>query len=92
MSRASIGVQDFDPEIQKVIGREQSFEITQAAVDGIRARVREERSTPISSTGCRTRAALEDHRFGTEATLALAGPRGALRLRACAMDGAAPDD
>ncbi|MDV7143654.1 oxygen-independent coproporphyrinogen III oxidase [Tropicimonas sp. TH_r6] len=38
MSRASIGVQDFDPEIQKVIGREQSFEITQAAVDGIRAR------------------------------------------------------
>ncbi len=38
MSRASIGVQDFDPEIQKIIGREQSFEVTQAAVDGIRAR------------------------------------------------------
>lgn len=38
MTRASIGVQDFDPEIQKIIGREQSFEITQAAVDGIRAR------------------------------------------------------
>lgn len=38
MNRASIGVQDFDPEIQKVIGREQSFEITKAAVDMIRER------------------------------------------------------
>ncbi|RYH07416.1 oxygen-independent coproporphyrinogen III oxidase [Tropicimonas sp. IMCC6043] len=38
MTRASIGVQDFDPDIQKVIGREQGFEITQAAVDGIRDR------------------------------------------------------
>ncbi|MFV0334327.1 MAG: oxygen-independent coproporphyrinogen III oxidase [Tropicimonas sp.] len=38
LTRASIGVQDFDPEIQKIIGREQSFEITSAAVEGIRAR------------------------------------------------------
>lgn len=38
MNRASIGVQDFDPEIQKAIGREQSFEITEAAVLGLRAR------------------------------------------------------
>ena len=38
MTRASIGIQDFDPEIQKIIGREQSFEITEAAVNGIRAR------------------------------------------------------
>lgn len=38
MNRASIGVQDFDPEIQKIIGREQSFETTKAAVDGLRAR------------------------------------------------------
>lgn len=38
MTRASIGVQDFDPEIQKIIGREQSFEITARAVDMIRAR------------------------------------------------------
>jgi oxygen-independent coproporphyrinogen-3 oxidase len=38
MNRASIGVQDFDPEIQKVIGREQSYEVTKAAVDMIRAR------------------------------------------------------
>ncbi|WP_425091448.1 oxygen-independent coproporphyrinogen III oxidase [Tropicimonas sp. S265A] len=38
MNRASIGVQDFDPDIQKAIGRDQSFEITQAAVDGLRAR------------------------------------------------------
>ncbi|MEM1430732.1 MAG: oxygen-independent coproporphyrinogen III oxidase [Pseudomonadota bacterium] len=38
MTRASIGVQDFDPEIQKIIGREQSFETTEAAVNGIRSR------------------------------------------------------
>ncbi len=38
MNRASIGVQDFDPEIQAAIGREQSFAVTQAAVDMIRAR------------------------------------------------------
>ncbi|WP_323038555.1 oxygen-independent coproporphyrinogen III oxidase [Gemmobacter sp.] len=38
MNRVSIGVQDFDPEIQKTIGREQSYELTRAAVDMIRAR------------------------------------------------------
>ncbi|WP_295531718.1 oxygen-independent coproporphyrinogen III oxidase [uncultured Thioclava sp.] len=38
MNRASIGVQDFDPQIQKIIGREQSYEITKAAVDMIRER------------------------------------------------------
>ncbi len=38
MTRASIGVQDFDPEIQKTIGREQSFEVTKRAVDMIRDR------------------------------------------------------
>ncbi len=37
MNRASIGVQDFDPQIQETIGREQSYEITEAAVKGIRA-------------------------------------------------------
>ncbi len=38
MNRASIGVQDFDPEIQGIIGRDQSFEITRAAADALRAR------------------------------------------------------
>ena len=38
MNRASIGVQDFDPEIQSVIGRDQSYEVTKAAVDMIRTR------------------------------------------------------
>ncbi len=38
MNRASIGIQDFDPKIQETIGREQSFEITKAAVDKLRAR------------------------------------------------------
>ncbi|WP_312526869.1 oxygen-independent coproporphyrinogen III oxidase [Paracoccus sp. (in: a-proteobacteria)] len=37
LTRASIGVQDFDPEIQKIIGRDQSFELTAAAVKMIRA-------------------------------------------------------
>jgi len=36
MTRASIGVQDFDPEIQDAIGRPQSFELTARAVDLIR--------------------------------------------------------
>ena len=38
MNRASIGVQDFDPEIQEVIGRSQTFEITAQAVEALRAR------------------------------------------------------
>ncbi|GAA6209447.1 oxygen-independent coproporphyrinogen III oxidase [Cognatishimia sp. WU-CL00825] len=37
MNRASIGVQDFNPKIQKTIGRDQSYEITRDAVDMIRA-------------------------------------------------------
>ena len=38
MNRASIGVQDFDPEIQETIGRPQGFDITRKAVDLIRDR------------------------------------------------------
>ncbi|MBV7377527.1 oxygen-independent coproporphyrinogen III oxidase [Maritimibacter dapengensis] len=38
LNRASLGVQDFDPMIQEVIGRPQSYEITKKAVDGLRAR------------------------------------------------------
>ncbi|MDW4551337.1 oxygen-independent coproporphyrinogen III oxidase [Defluviimonas sp. D31] len=38
MNRASIGVQDFDPDIQKAIGRDQSFEVTKLAADKLRAR------------------------------------------------------
>jgi len=38
MNRSSIGVQDFDPDIQKLIGREQSYEITREAADKLRAR------------------------------------------------------
>jgi len=37
MNRASIGVQDFDPEIQRIIGREQSYELTRRVADMIRA-------------------------------------------------------
>ena len=38
MNRASIGVQDFDPLIQKTIGREQSYALTRSVADRIRAR------------------------------------------------------
>lgn len=38
MNRASIGVQDFDEEIQKTIGRPQSFDVTRDTVDALRAR------------------------------------------------------
>ncbi|WP_127902723.1 oxygen-independent coproporphyrinogen III oxidase [Solirhodobacter olei] len=38
MNRASVGVQDFDPEIQKTIGREQSYDLTRDVIDEIRAR------------------------------------------------------
>lgn len=36
MTRASIGVQDFNPEIQATIGREQSYDVTRASVDMLR--------------------------------------------------------
>jgi oxygen-independent coproporphyrinogen-3 oxidase len=38
MNRASIGVQDFHSEIQNTIGRLQTYDVTKAAVDAIRAR------------------------------------------------------
>ncbi|MDD9740134.1 oxygen-independent coproporphyrinogen III oxidase [Marinovum sp. SP66] len=38
LTRASIGVQDFDPAVQETIGRLQSFEVTRAACDMLRAR------------------------------------------------------
>ena len=38
LNRASIGVQDFDPEIQATIGREQPYETTVAVAEMIRAR------------------------------------------------------
>ncbi len=38
MNRASIGVQDFDPLIQKAIGREQSYGLTRDVAERLRAR------------------------------------------------------
>ncbi len=38
MNRASIGVQDFDPEIQAIIGRMQSYDLTRQVADMIRDR------------------------------------------------------
>lgn len=37
MTRASIGIQDFDPEVQQAIGRLQPFDITRACVEDLRA-------------------------------------------------------
>ena len=37
MTRASIGIQDFDPDIQAIIGRDQSFETTAKTVEMLRA-------------------------------------------------------
>lgn len=36
MTRASIGVQDFDPKVQDAIGRQQSYELTKEIVDTLR--------------------------------------------------------
>ena len=38
LTRASLGVQDFDPKVQQAINREQSFELTRSAVEGARTR------------------------------------------------------
>ncbi len=38
VNRISVGVQDFDPGVQKAIGRLQSYEITRAAIDLFRER------------------------------------------------------
>lgn len=38
LTRASLGVQDFDPKVQQAINRLQSFELTKRVVDGVRAR------------------------------------------------------
>jgi len=38
MTRASLGVQDFDPKVQKAINREQGFALTKSIVDAVRAR------------------------------------------------------
>ncbi|GGC23315.1 coproporphyrinogen III oxidase, anaerobic 1 [Marivita lacus] len=37
MTRASIGIQDFDPQVQAAIGREQPFDVTKGCVDDLRA-------------------------------------------------------
>jgi oxygen-independent coproporphyrinogen-3 oxidase len=38
LTRASLGVQDFEPGVQQAINRDQSFEVTRDVVDGLRRR------------------------------------------------------
>jgi oxygen-independent coproporphyrinogen III oxidase len=62
MNRASIGVQDFDPEIQKAIGRDQSYELTKRVADAIRDPRREqpERRHPLRPAAPDARARIAD--------------------------------
>ena len=38
LTRASLGIQDFDPRVQKAINRDQSFELTRSVVEGLSRR------------------------------------------------------
>ena len=38
VNRASLGIQDFDPRVQKAINRDQDFELTRDVTEGLRAR------------------------------------------------------
>jgi len=61
MNRASIGVQDFDPLIQKTIGREQSYELTKQVADMIRDRgVRSLNADILYGLPHQTRARISD--------------------------------
>ena len=53
MNRVSIGVQDFDPKIQQAIGREQSFEVTEAY--NAKCRTRGVARKNVAREKCRTR-------------------------------------
>ena len=55
MTRASLGVQDFDARVQQAINREQTFEQTKAVVDAVRARGVHLASISTCSMACRTR-------------------------------------
>jgi len=63
-NRMSVGVQDFNPEVQKAVNRLQSFEMTQETVDA--ARKHGFRSiTSTSSTACPSRTARPSPRRST---------------------------
>jgi hypothetical protein len=92
MNRASIGVQDFDPLIQKAIGRDQSYEVTRDVADALRARgVASLNADILYGLPHQTRPA--HRRFGAETADPVARPGGALRLCPCPVDEpAAADD
>ena len=71
MNRASIGVQDFDPQIQAAIGREQPFEVTQSVVDMIRARGVKSLNADILY-GLPQQTPAQDQRFGAKTAGAVA--------------------
>src|SRR6056297_70130 len=90
MNRASIGVQDFDDEIQKTIGRLQSYDITRDALGHARAwRGQPQRRHPLRPAAPDPRA---HDRERAEAPVAQPRPRGAVRICACTLDGQAPAD
>ncbi len=90
LTRASLGVQDFDPKVQAAINRLQSFKETKAVVERVRG------------AGCAFRqprhalrpAAPDRRRSGgnrAPGAVAQAGPDRAVWLCACAMDEKTPD-
>lgn len=60
MTRASIGIQDFDPKVQLAINREQTFEQTKSVIDAVRARgVRSVNCDVLYGLPFQTRASVE---------------------------------
>jgi len=61
MTRASIGVQDFNPKVQGAINREQTFEQTKSVVDAVRARgVRSVNCDVLYGLPFQTRASVDE--------------------------------
>jgi len=88
MTRASLGVQDFDPKVQKAINREQSFLQTKAVVDGVRARgVRSVNLDLLYGLPHQTRESVS-----STVAQALTGSDGIVWIRACAVVQETSDD
>lgn len=61
MTRASIGVQDFNPKVQQAINREQTFEQTKSVVDAVRQRgVRSVNCDVLYGLPFQTRASVDE--------------------------------
>ena len=90
MTRASIGIQDFNPKVQQAINREQSFAVTKAVVDSLpHGRRRFDQCRPALRSAAPEHAAAGQD-AGRTCSSSGTRPHRALRLRACAVDEASP--